>query len=42
MITSFSELLEIEKGKEYFKELTEFIDNEYATKTIFPARENVI
>lgn len=42
MITSFSELLEIEKGKEYFKELTEFIDNEYATKTIFPARENVM
>ena len=42
MITSFSELLEQEKTKEYFKELTEFIDEEYATKTIFPARENVM
>ncbi len=42
MVTSFSELLEIEKGKEYFKKLTEFIDNEYASKTIFPARENVM
>ena len=42
MVTSFSELLEREKEKEYFKKLTEFIDQEYAQKTIFPARENVM
>lgn len=42
MIESFRELLDIEKEKEYFKELTAFIDNEYATKQIFPARENVM
>ena len=39
---SFRELLDREKEKEYFKELTKFIDNEYATKQIFPARENVM
>lgn len=42
MVSSFRELLDIEKEKEYFKDLTHFIDNEYATKTVFPARENVM
>jgi len=42
MVESFREVLDREKEKEYFKELTKFIDNEYATKQIFPARENVM
>ena len=42
MAESFRELLDREKEKDYFKELTEFVDNEYATKQIFPARENVM
>ena len=42
MVESFRELLDREKEKEYFKKLTEFVDNEYATKQIFPARENVM
>ena len=42
MVESFRALLDREKEKEYFKNLTEFIDNEYAAKQIFPARENVM
>lgn len=42
MIESFREVLDREKEKEYFKTLTEFVDNEYVTKQIFPARENVM
>jgi len=42
MIESFRQILDREKEKEYFKELTTFIDNEYATKQIFPERENVM
>ena len=42
MIESFREVLEKEKEKEYFKELTKFVDEEYATKKIFPERENVM
>lgn len=42
MVTSFRELLDREKEKEYFKKLTQFIDQEYTTKEIFPARENVM
>ena len=42
MIESFREVLEKEKEKEYFKELTKFVDEEYATKQIFPERENVM
>lgn len=42
MISSFREVLDKEKEKEYFKELTKFIDNEYATKKIFPERQNVM
>ena len=42
MVESFRELLDREKEKQYFKDLTAFIDNEYETKTIFPARENVM
>lgn len=42
VISSFREVLDREKEKEYFKELTQFIDNEYATKKIFPERQNVM
>ncbi len=42
MVESFREVLDKEKEKEYFKELTKFIDNEYETKQIFPSRENVM
>lgn len=42
MIDSFASLLDQEKQKDYFKDLTKFIDSEYATKTIFPSRENVM
>jgi len=42
MVQSFRELLDREKEKEYFKNLTEFVDSEYATKQIFPSRENVM
>lgn len=42
MVQSFRELLDIEKEKEYFKELTKFVDSEYATKDVFPAREDVM
>lgn len=42
MVTSFRELLDREKQKEYFKKLTEFVDKEYSEKQIFPARENVM
>ena len=42
MVESFRQILDREKEKEYFKELTTFIDNEYTTKQIFPARENVM
>lgn len=39
---TFREILDREKEKEYFKELTGFIDLEYATKNIFPPRECVM
>ena len=39
---TFREILDREKEKEYFKELTKFIDSEYATKTIFPPRDYVM
>ncbi len=37
----FEELLNEEKKKDYFKELTIFVNREYRTKTIFPAKENI-
>lgn len=42
MVESFKELLDQESKKDYFINLKEFIDEEYKTKTIFPARENVM
>ena len=42
MTDSFAALLEREKQKDYFKTLTKFVDDEYATKTIFPLRDNVM
>lgn len=38
---SFNDLLEEEKQKDYYKELINFIDKEYNTKTIFPPREKI-
>ena len=42
MAESFREVLDREKEKQYFKELTEYINQEYATKVIFPPRECVM
>lgn len=42
MTESFRKVLDREKEKEYFKNLTEFINNEYATKEIFPPRDSVM
>lgn len=38
----FKEILEEESKKEYMITLRQFIDNEYATKTIFPERKNIM
>lgn len=38
----FREILDAESKKDYMINLKKFIDNEYATKTIFPARENIM
>ena len=40
-MTYFEELLNKEREKDYFKELTKFINKEYRTKTIFPEKENI-
>jgi len=37
----FHNLIKEETEKEYFKNLMLFIDEEYSTKTIFPAKENI-
>lgn len=42
MKESFREVLEQEKTKPYFIELTKFIDEEYKTKEVFPPRESVM
>jgi len=42
MVESFKDLLEQEKEKEYFKNLTKYIDSEYENKTIFPPRDSVM
>jgi uracil-DNA glycosylase len=34
-------VLKDEWQKPYFKELCEFLDNEYSTKTVYPKRENI-
>lgn len=38
----FGEILEEEKKKGYMTNLKKFIDEEYATKTIFPPREDIM
>lgn len=38
----FKEILEEESKKEYMITLKQYIDNEYATKTIFPERKNIM
>jgi len=40
-MTYFENLINEENEKEYFKSLISFIDKEYETKTIFPAKENI-
>lgn len=42
MTESFREVLDREKEKEYFKNLTKFIDGEYAMREIFPPRNSVM
>ena len=37
----FNDLINEEKDKEYFKDLTLFIDEEYAKKIIYPEKENI-
>jgi len=37
----FEQIINEESQKEYFKILQKFIEEEYATKTIFPAKENI-
>jgi len=38
----FKDILDEESKKEYMIKLKQFIDNEYATKTIFPDRKNIM
>ena len=38
----FREILDEESKKDYMINLKKFIDSEYATKTIFPARKNIM
>ncbi len=37
----FDNLINEEKEKEYFKNLMDFLENEYSSKTIFPEKENI-
>lgn len=41
MIETWKDFLDKEKNKEYFKDLIEYIDDEYQTKTIYPEKENI-
>lgn len=38
---SWKEVLSSEFNKEYFKSLTDFVKNEYSTKTVFPPGKNI-
>ncbi len=40
-MTYFEELLNNEREKDYFKELTKFVNKEYRTQTVFPPKENI-
>ena len=37
----FKDLIEEESKKDYYIKLHEFVENEYATKTIYPSKENI-
>ena len=37
----FKEIIEEESKKDYYIKLHDFVENEYATKTIYPPKENV-
>lgn len=41
MSISWKDFFEKEKGKEYFRKLEEFLDNEYKNKVIYPPRDLV-
>lgn len=41
MIETWQDLINNEKTKEYFKEMTYFLDNEYKTKEIYPPKEDL-
>ena len=40
-MNTFEKIIEQEKQKDYYKELIEFVDSEYKSKTIFPPKENI-
>ena len=40
-MNTFEKIIEQEKQKDYYKELMDFVDSEYKTKTIFPPRNNI-
>jgi len=37
----WKDIIEIEKQKEYYKNLKQFLDNEYKTKTIYPSKNKI-
>ena len=37
----WDEILKEEYEKDYFKQLTEFVEKEYETKTIYPKKEDI-
>ena len=37
----WKDIIEIEKQKEYYKNLKQFLDNEYKTKTIYPPKNKI-
>lgn len=39
--SKWQELIEKEQAKEYYQKLEQFIEEEYATKTIYPAKEQI-
>ena len=37
----FKDIVEIEFQQDYYKQLHQFVENEYLHKTIFPPKENI-
>jgi uracil-DNA glycosylase len=38
---NFNDIIELEKQKEYYKKLKQFVDNEYKTKNIYPPKGKI-